>query len=173
VDTAGLWDSSDRIDRMGVEVSRRYLGSADLVLLCIEAGREPGDDELAITSARPTLVARTKSDLHAAPDGEIGVSVVTGEGLGELRRAAAERVFGDRITFADLEPSLTRERHRTAMARASVGLAEALPHLAPGGDAVLAAHHVREATSVLDELLGVVDVEEVLERVFAGFCVGK
>jgi tRNA modification GTPase len=173
VDTAGLWDSSDRIDRMGVEVSRRYLGSADLVLLCVEAGREPGEDELAITSARPTLVARTKSDLHSAPDGEIGVSVVTGEGLGALRRAAAERVFGDRIIFADLEPALTRERHRTALARASAGLAEALPHLAPGGDAVLAAHHVREATSVLDELLGAVDVEEVLERVFAGFCVGK
>ena len=154
-------------------MSRRYLGAADLVLLCVEAGREPGDDELAIVTARPTLVARTKSDLHSAPAGEIGVSAVTGEGLGELRRAAAERVFGDRITFADLEPGLTRERHRTALARASAALADALPHLAPAGDAVLAAHHVREATSALDELLGAVDVEEVLERVFAGFCVGK
>ena len=173
VDTAGLWDSGDRIDRMGVEVSRRYLGAADLVLLCVEAGREPGADELAIASARPTLVARTKSDLHSVSAGEIGVSVVTGQGLGELRRAAAERVFGDRITFADIEPALTRERHRIALARASGELADALPHLAPGGDAVLAAHHVREASSALDELLGAVDVEEVLERVFAGFCVGK
>jgi tRNA modification GTPase len=173
IDTAGLWDSSDRIDRMGVEVSRRYLGAADLVLLCVEAGREPGADERAIVSARPTLIARTKSDLHSAPAGEIGVSVVTGEGLGELRRAAAERVFGDRVTLADLEPALTRERHRTALARAGAGLTDALPHLAHGGDAVLAAHHVREATSALDELLGAVDVEEVLERVFAGFCVGK
>ena len=173
VDTAGLWDSSDRIDRMGVEVSRRYLGAADLVLLCVEAGREPGADELAIASASPTLVARTKSDLHSVSAGEIGVSVVTGQGLGELRRAAAERVFGDRITFADIEPALTRERHRIALARASGELADALPHMAPGGDAVLAAHHVREASSALDELLGAVDVEEVLERVFAGFCVGK
>ena len=107
------------------------------------------------------------------PAGELGVSALTGEGLGDLRRAAAERVFGDRITFADLEPALTRERHRTALARASAALADALPHLASGGDAVLAAHHVREATSALDELLGAVDVEEVLDRVFAGFCVGK
>ena len=38
VDTAGLWDATDRIDRLGVEVSRRYLASADLVLLCVEAG---------------------------------------------------------------------------------------------------------------------------------------
>jgi tRNA modification GTPase len=173
VDTAGLWDSDDRIDRMGVEVSRRYLAAADLVLLCVEAGREPGADELAITSAHPTLLARTKADLHSAAGGELGVSAVTGEGLGELRRKAAEQVFGDRITFADLEPALTRERHRVALARASAGLADALPHLEPGGDAVLAAHHVREATAALDELLGAVDIEEVLERVFAGFCVGK
>ena len=173
VDTAGLWAPDDRLDRLGVEVSRRYLGAADLVLLCVEAGREPGADELAIVSSRPTIVARTKSDLHAAPSGEIGVSAVTGEGLGELRRAAADRVFGDRITFADLEPGLTRERHRVALARANVALSDALPHLAAAGDAVLAAHHVREATTALDELLGAVDVEEVLERVFAGFCVGK
>jgi tRNA modification GTPase len=98
---------------------------------------------------------------------------VTGAGLAELRRAAAERAFGDRIALADLEPALTRERHRTALLRASAMLAEALPHLAPGGDAVLASHHVREATLALDELLGTIDVEEVLGRVFARFCVGK
>ena len=57
--------------------------------------------------------------------------------------------------------------------RAEDALAEALPHLAPGGDAVLAAHHVREATAALDELLGAVDVEEVLGRIFGSFCVGK
>jgi tRNA modification GTPase len=45
--------------------------------------------------------------------------------------------------------------------------------LGRNGDAVLAAHHVREATSALDELLGTVDIEEVLERVFSSFCVGK
>jgi tRNA modification GTPase len=98
---------------------------------------------------------------------------VTGEGLGGLRRAAAERVFADRINLADLEPALTRERHRIALARAEEALAGAVPHLGRGGDAVLAAHHVREATSVLDELLGSVDIEEVLDRVFGSFCVGK
>jgi tRNA modification GTPase len=128
---------------------------------------------MAIAAARPTLVARTKSDLSPPPAGEIGVSAVTGEGLGDLRRAAAERVFGDLITFADLEPGLTRERHRVALTRAREALGEALPHLAPGGDAVLAAHHVREATTALDELLGAVDVEEVLGRIFGSFCVGK
>jgi tRNA modification GTPase len=178
VDTAGLWDSPDRIDRMGIEVSRRYLLAADLVLLCIESGRAPDAAERAIAVERPTMVVRTKADLAdgvvtGPDDGGVTVSVVTGAGLAELRRAVAERVFADRIAQADLEPALTRQRPRIALLRAQSALAEARPHLEPGSDAVLASHHVREATSALEELLGAVDVEEVLDRVFGCFCVGK
>jgi tRNA modification GTPase len=103
----------------------------------------------------------------------VGVSVVTGEGLDTLRRAVAERVFADRIALADLEPALTRARHRTALDRARGALAGALEQFRGSGDAVLVAHHVREATTAHDELVGAVDVEVVLERVFASFCVGK
>ena len=174
-DTAGLWEASDRVDRLGVEVSRRYVAAADLVLLCVEAGRELGSDERAILAERPALLIRTKCDLHPdnAGSAEALTSVVTGHGLEAVRRAAAERVFGDRIALGDLEPSLTRERHRVALLRARDALLESLPQLGPGGDAVLASHHLRQATLALDELIGAVDVEEVLGRVFAGFCVGK
>jgi tRNA modification GTPase len=172
-DTAGLWDAPERIDRLGVEVSRRYLGAADLVLLCVEAGRALGQDEAAIASERPSLVVRTKADLVPKAGDGVAVSALTGDGLGSLRRIAAERVFADRITLADLEPGLTRERHREALVRAQEALASAVPHLGRAGDAVLAAHHVREAADALDELLGVVDIEEVLDRVFGSFCVGK
>jgi tRNA modification GTPase len=172
-DTAGLWDSPDRIDRLGIEVSRRYLSAADLVLLCVDAGREVGRDERAITEERASLLIRTKSDLALAAGEGLPVSVVTGAGLGELRRAAAERVFADRISLADLEPALTRERHRIALTRAREALAEALSCLGAAREPVLAAHHLRQATSALEELLGVVDVEEVLDRVFGNFCVGK
>jgi tRNA modification GTPase len=172
-DTAGLWDAPQPIDRMGVEVSRRYLAAADLVLLCVESGRALGDDEVAITTSRPTLLVRTKADLAEGSGEGLAVSVISGEGLGVLRRAAAERVFSERINLADLEPAITRERHRTALVRAQEALAQALPHLGPRGDAVLAAHHVRDATAALDELLGAVDIEEVLDRVFSSFCVGK
>ena len=154
VDTAGLWDAPAEIDRLGVEVSRRYMSSADLVLLCAEAGRRLGDDEAAILSARPTLLVRTKTDLAEAGRDELGVSTVTGEGLAELRRRAASQVFGNGINLADLEPALTRERHRTALSRAQGALAASVPHLGRHGDAVLAAHHVKEATAALEELLG-------------------
>jgi tRNA modification GTPase len=172
-DTAGLWDAPDRIDRLGVEVSRRYLAAADLVLLCVEAGRELGPDENAILQDRSSLLIRTKADLAPDPGEGLPASVVTGQGLDRLRRAAADRVFGDHLALTDPEPALTRERHRTALERAEEALDAALPHLAQGGDVVLAAHHLREATSALDELLGSVDLDEVLDRLFRSFCVGK
>jgi tRNA modification GTPase len=172
-DTAGLWDAPERIDRMGVEVSHRYVSAADLVLLCVEAGRPIGEDEAAIARERPVVLVRTKSDLAREPGEGLAVSVLSGQGLDRLRRSAAERVFSERLALADLEPALTRERHRIALSRAQAALASAVPHLGRAGDAVLAAHHIREATSALEELLGVVDVEEVLDRVFGSFCVGK
>jgi tRNA modification GTPase len=172
-DTAGLRTTGDAVERLGVEVSRRWLGAADLVLLCVEAGRPLEPDESDLAAGRPVLVVRTKADLALTTDGELAVSAVTGQGLDTLRRAAGERLFGARIQLADLEPALTRARHAESLRRALAALAGARPHLGSGGDAVLAAHHVREAVSALDELIGTVDVEEVLGRIFATFCVGK
>jgi tRNA modification GTPase len=172
-DTAGLWDAPNRLDRLGVEVSQRYVSSADLVLLCVEAGRPVGEDEAAIARERPVLLVRTKADLTSAPGEGLPVSVLSGEGLGVLRRSAAERMFSERIALADLEPGLSRERHRLALHRAQAALTAAVPHLGRAGDAVLAAHQVREAAGALNELLGAVDIEEVLDRVFGNFCVGK
>jgi tRNA modification GTPase len=172
-DTAGLWDAPERIDQLGVEVSRRYLAAADLVLLCVEAGAALGADEAAIAAERPTLLVRTKADLTSGRGDGLPVSAVTGEGLGGLRRVAAERVFADRVNLADLEPALTRDRHRVALTRAQRALADALAHLGRDGDPVLVSYHVRDATDALEELLGVVDIEDVLDRVFGSFCVGK
>jgi tRNA modification GTPase len=173
VDTAGLAHSEDRLERMGIEVSRRYLSAADLVLLCVESGRTLDGDEAALAREPAALVVRTKRDLANGAVEGLGVSSITGEGIDALRRSVAERMFGDRIALGDLEPTLGSERHREALARAAGGLARAAEQLVPGGDAVLVSHHVREATLALDELVGVVDVEEVLGMVFAGFCVGK
>jgi len=174
VDTAGLWDAPDPIDRLGVDVSRRYLAAADLVLLCVETGRAPGPDESAVADARPTLLVRTKADLSPAiPGGGLPVSAVAGTGLGELRRTASEQVFGGRVVLADLEPALGRARQRTALARARAALGSALDLFRGERDAVLVAHHVRDATVALDELIGSVDVDDVLDGVFATFCVGK
>jgi tRNA modification GTPase len=172
-DTAGLRPTSDRIEQLGVQVSQRWVDAADLVLLCVESGRPLGEDEALLAAERTAMVVRTKADLAPASAGEIAVSAVTGAGLDHLRRVAGERLFGHQLELVDLEPALTRARHVDALRRACGALAAARPHLGTGGDPVLVAHHVREGVRALDELIGVVDVEEVLGRIFAGFCVGK
>jgi tRNA modification GTPase len=173
VDTAGLGEFLEKVDRMGVDVSRRYLGAADLVLLCVESGRELDQAERDLLNER-VLLLRTKADL-AGSTGQKGipVSVVTGEGLERVREETAQKVFGDRIELADMEPSLTRERHRERLLLALHALELARAQVGGQGDPVLASHHVRDATTELDELIGTVDIEAVLDRVFASFCIGK
>ncbi len=176
-DTAGLRDADERLERMGIEVSRRYLRAADLLLLCVESGRLVANEERRILEEHPCLLVRTKTDLVPIPEREsedgIPVSAVSGEGLGQLRAAIAGRLFEGGGGYADLAPMLTRERHRIALARAESSLRAAGPELGSTGDAVLAAHHVRNAVDALDELIGVVHPDEVLGRVFERFCVGK
>ena len=183
VDTAGLGASVDRIDQLGQEVSRRYMAAADLVIVCEESGRErmEGDGrwaigETAFTDRLPPtaiLLIGTKADLHTPPADRLAVSVVTGEGLDQLRCEVAHRLFSAGVALADLGPALTRARHREALAGADAALRAAVPHFAHGGDAVLAAHEVQEAVRALDMLIGSVDIEEVLDRLFAGVCIGK
>src|SRR2546427_6431110 len=130
VDTAGLRDSDDRIERLGIEVSRKYLAAADLVLFC-EDNRERGKgkrerdarDEFLGQVTATVVFVRTKSDLEAPSDGptvrpSVAVSVVTGQGLAELRRKLAEVAFGRLLALGDVEPVVTRARHRGALERA-------------------------------------------------------
>jgi tRNA modification GTPase len=174
VDTAGLHAPAGRLDQLGVEVSRRYLGAADLVLLCVEGDRALKGEECDIAREHRTLVVRTKRDLRPAEAGgcdQLSVSTVSGEGLDELRVAIAARTFA---TGGDaLEPMLLRERHRDALARTAEEMAAVAVHLGEQGDALLASHHLRMATGHLEELIGAVVAEDVLARIFANFCVGK
>jgi tRNA modification GTPase len=180
VDTAGLRESGDRVERLGIEVSRKYLAAADLVLFCRDAGCEMRDTEsqVFLASCRaPVVEVMTKLDLtdrlSARPPDRLGVSVVTGEGLADLRRRLAEIAFGRLLALGDVEPVVTRARHRGALERALAEV-EAF-HFARGSgvDAAAAATHLRAAVGALDDLIGVVTPDDVLDRVFASFCVGK
>jgi tRNA modification GTPase len=186
VDTAGLRDAPGAVERIGVEVARRYLADADLVLFCAEAGRPLSDDErrfLGEIDSATTFVVRTKSDLvdaHAAACGsvkrdvaQIAVSAVTGAGLGELRDRLVHAVFAGAIARDPGAPLVTRERHARALrqAREEVGafLDARASRLAPE----VAATHLQAAAHALEEMLGVIALDDVLDRVFADFCIGK
>ena len=180
VDTAGLRASDDRVERLGIEVSRKYLAAADLVLFCRDAGCEMRDTESRefLASCRgPIVEVMTKIDLTDRSTGRrrdrLNVSVVTGEGLADLKRRLAEVAYGRLLALGDVEPVVTRARHRSALERA-LSEVEAF-HTARGSgvDAAAAATHLRAAVGALDDLIGVVTPDDVLDRVFASFCVGK
>lgn len=189
VDTAGLRDSDDRVERLGIEVSRRYLGAADLILFCEagDEGRGTGDESAREAFLEqcpaPVVRVRTKADLSepiapppdrlTADRPSVSVSVLTGEGLPELGRRLVEAAFGGLVALGDVEPVVTRERHRVALERALEELDLFWTAHGQGVDAAAAATHLRAAVGALDDLIGVVTPEDVLDRVFASFCVGK
>lgn len=180
-DTAGLRESTDEAERLGVGFSRRYVEAADVVVVCEATGGEEGKREGVLEHWKPSgtvIVVRTKADLvrsqaPGSPASPIATSAVTGEGLDMLKAAVVRAAFDGQASLADLESALTRERHRIALTRAQDALRAAMPQVFPHGDPVLAAHHLRDAARALEELIGAVDIEEVLDRVFGSFCVGK
>jgi tRNA modification GTPase len=182
IDTAGLRETVEVVEQLGIEVSREYLEHADVVLACGDSEQTLGDAMHVIaTHARaPTIAVRTKADLlppraqAKLPAAQIAVSAETGEGLGELVTCIATALRDSKGTLQLDAPLVTRERQRFALASARAELAEF--HVAFSErrvPAIVSAVHLREATRHLEELIGVVDVEDVLERVFATFCVGK
>jgi tRNA modification GTPase len=169
VDTAGLRESEERIERIGIEISKRYLGTADLVLFCRDSENDVSPD----VGTTPVIEVVTKSDLAVRPSGRPAVSVVTGEGLAELRQRLAEVAFGRLLALGDVEPVVTRARHRAALERAVLELDSFQGARESGVDAAAAATHLRAAAAALDDLIGTVTPEDILDRVFAAFCVGK
>jgi tRNA modification GTPase len=119
----------------------------------------------------------TKIDLvdprTAGPPERLAVSAVTGEGLDLLRRRLAEVAFGRLLELGDVEPVVTRARHRGALERALAEIDGFRAARAQGVDAAAAATHLRAAVGALDDLIGAITPNDVLDRVFASFCVGK
>ncbi|MGI8766944.1 MAG: GTPase, partial [Gemmatimonadaceae bacterium] len=174
VDTAGLRETDDAVERIGIEVSGRYLDSADVVLAC-------GDTDLAVrevvrTVGRLTTAAtigvRTKCDL-APSELSTSVSAATGAGLQQLVREISKTISARYSEIPVEAPVLTRERQRYAVKTARDEVAAFSRAWEEGVPATVAAVHLRVATSALADVVGAVDVEDVLDRLFRTFCVGK
>ncbi|MCY3547945.1 MAG: tRNA uridine-5-carboxymethylaminomethyl(34) synthesis GTPase MnmE [Gemmatimonadetes bacterium] len=179
VDTAGLRGDAGAVERLGIEVARRYLAGADVVLHCREAGRAAGrrEEEFLASVGSPVIVVRTKWDLAGAGevprDGEVAVSVESGEGLAELRGMLRGLVFQGIVENRDEVPVVTNRRQAELLrvARAEVeAFAEALSAEIPPE---VASAHLKSAESALEEILGVIAPDDVLDRVFSDFCIGK
>lgn len=150
LDTAGLRDTDDLVEQMGVGRARERAQAADLRLHLEEAD--------AALLQQGDLVLRSKSDL-----GEGDLSAHTGEGVAEMLTAVRERLAG-RVAGAGL---ISRQRQADALRRAVLGLSEI------GGAPELLAERLRIAIQGLAEVVGRVAPDDYLDEIFASFCIGK
>ena len=176
IDTAGLRDSADPIEQLGVERSRAAMEEAELILLVVDAAAEmtAEDAELAravAESGKPWIfVAANGTEVRAAAR-TVELSSKTGEGLDSLAQAVAELFPRDAGSgYGEL---LTNARQAQAAQRALEGVRRAKEALALGvtPDALLT--DVEEALAALGELTGQSVSEDVTARIFQRFCVGK
>jgi len=181
VDTAGLRATDDLVERLGIEVSERYLVRAHVVLACGERARAVAEcvERVRPLTAAPVIGVRTKADLEERGSPAdivppLAVSAETGEGLRALTDSVVA-VLSERYGAPSAEvPLVTRARHRRALTEAREEIAHFDRAWTSGAlPPVVAAVHVRAAAGALEELIGAVDVEDVLDRVFSTFCVGK
>ena len=184
IDTAGLRDTEDAVERIGVERSRAAMEGAALILVLWDGSVPPVEEDGALleraAKLAPTILVHTKADLPSAPvpfvnldplPPTVTVSAKTGQGLDELAEAVAALFpTGGAEAAGEL---LTNARQAEAARRALAGVERAGESLAAGitPDALLT--DVEEALSALGELTGASVREDVTARIFQRFCVGK
>ena len=176
VDTAGLRDSAEPVEREGIRRARAELARADLVLVVLDASA-PADPPTGLPDGVPVLWLHNKVDLGDGHDREelradgvhLWLSARTGAGLDRLRARLREHAgldAGGEGTFS------ARARHLEALAAATGHLEQAATHLQHGiGE--LAAEELRLAQDILGTITGRVDADALLGRIFADFCIGK
>lgn len=163
LDTAGLRETEDVVEAIGVERALDRARQSDLRLFLLDGAEVP-----LITPEPGDLVVHGKADV--APNEGLSVSGKTGAGLTELLAAIEERLSG----LSAGAGVMTRERHRVAMERAFGALESARDEVLRGSDrSELAAESLRQAAWALEALLGRVDVENLLDEIFSSFCIGK
>jgi len=183
VDTAGLRDSQDSVELMGIERGRELMSRADLVLLVVDAELGPGAEDLDLASEGGNLlVVANKMDLLATeplwfsqqPWAELRIcplSAKHGQGMSALLAAIHQAVAGSGAPESGaLVPNL---RQHTALVRAARELEELLAELSTGLPYDILSVRLDTACVILGEITGEITSDEVLRAVFDGFCIGK
>lgn len=163
LDTAGLRESDDVIEKIGVARAKNRAGTADLRVHMLLQNEIP-----QLTVVAGDIVVRAKSD--EAESADLGVSGKTGAGVDNLLELIGQEL-GQRVATIGVA---MRERHRVALGRAIVGLNVAISAIEnPKSMSDLIAEDLRSAVRAVDSLVGRVDVEHVLDEIFMSFCIGK
>jgi tRNA modification GTPase len=175
VDSAGLRETSSKAEAIGVQRARTAILSADVVLWLqapdVPVAAPPDlSAELGDEGWRrpPILTVGTKSDLGPAARADHAVSVAKGTGVTELLQLLYDASGAGLVNAAEV--LVSRERDRDALIQAQIALSDAAGHVHA---AEIAAEDLRSASAALERLLGRMDAETVLDRLFSSFCIGK
>jgi tRNA modification GTPase len=183
-DTAGIRETDDQIERMGVALARGYLEKSDAILVILDGSvRLTADDEQLLDSTRQgnALVVINKNDLaQSLTEQELArftcsrnicrVSAKTGEGIARLKEKLRDIVIGSEIESPVV---ITNLRHRSALQRSEEALNHAAESLNEGYASEFVAIDLNEAREALEEITGLINNEDILDRIFANFCIGK
>lgn len=180
IDTAGIRDTDDEVERLGVERSRAAMNKAELVIAVVDGSGEITDEDrevIAQAEAAPKgIVVLSKRDI-AEPDAEIttalpvvSLSSVTGDGMDELERVITERFPLPEVPAGEI---LTNVRQADAVKRAIEYMRSALDAMRAGMTPDIVLTETEGAMSALGELSGRTVREDVTNRIFQRFCVGK
>ncbi|MDO5413227.1 MAG: tRNA uridine-5-carboxymethylaminomethyl(34) synthesis GTPase MnmE [bacterium] len=179
-DTAGIHDTEDRVEQLGVERSRRAMEQAELVLVVLDGSRQPAEEDAALLSAAENaphaLVVMSKSDLvqrREKPETKlpvVAVSAVSGQGLRELEEMIQAMFPLPAVPAGEI---LTNARQAEAVARAVESMEAALEAMNTGATPDIVLTETEGAMAALGELTGRSIREDVTNRIFQRFCVGK
>ena len=184
VDTAGIRNTDDPVEKEGVRRARIKVDSADLILLVIDGSTSLTDDDLLALDficGRDVLVVLNKSDLGSVPIASalegfsvVRVSALDGKGLDALTQAIQERFSGSG-TATDIRETvvITDRRHRQALLLAREALSRFRKLLAEGLSPEFGAVELHEALDAVGEITGETTPDDILDRIFTKFCIGK
>lgn len=189
-DTAGLRETTDQVERIGVQRSRDAVSGADIIVHVMDASvsadvREHLTRMTVHGDAQHVIPVLNKCDLlqawppvasadlrQSGAHEAVAISARTGQGLDALRSRLAELAAGD-TSLGSEDVCITSERHRDALAKARASLDRATAALAASSSEEYLAFDIREASAALAEITGEVTSEEVLNHIFERFCIGK
>ena len=183
-DTAGFRETSDPVERIGVERAADAIDDADLVVVVVDDRDAAHGADVALleraAAAPACIVARNKIDLSGREPGvtvdarqtpTVRVSALEGIGLAELERAMVERALLGPAACEDA--FMARRRHVDALERTLAALDRARGRLVPDKAGELVAEELRAAQDALGEITGAFATEDLLARIFSSFCIGK
>jgi len=184
IDTAGIRETKDLVEQMGIDKSMQALESADLILFVVDLSREFEADERALLESldvSKTIIVMNKSDLEQKLDRsliestfkKVTISAIAEDGLEELEKIIYELILQEKIEAKMDEILIDNIRHKTALEKSLLGVNQVQETIENGFPLDLIAIDLKDAIDGLSEITGEITNEDILDNIFKKFCVGK